>query len=29
MDLECILLNETSEIEKDKYRIISLQCGIF
>ena len=29
MDLEYILLNETSEIEKDKYCILSLKCGIF
>ena len=29
MDLEYILLNETSEIEKDKYYILSLKCGSF
>ena len=28
MDLEGILLSEISQIEKDKYRMISLICGI-
>ena len=28
MDLEIIILSETSETEKDKYRMISLICGI-
>ena len=27
MDLEAIILNEISQIEKDKYYIISLTCG--
>ena len=29
MDLEVIILNEVSQIEKDKYHMISLICGIF
>ena len=29
MDLECIMLNEISQSEKDKYHMISLICGIF
>ena len=28
MDLEGIMLNEISQIEKDKYHMISLTCGI-
>ena len=28
MDLEAIILNEISQIEKDKYYILSLICGI-
>ena len=28
MDLEMIILNEISQIEKDKYHMISLICGI-
>ena len=28
MDLEIIILSEVSQTEKDKYRIISLICGI-
>ena len=28
MDLEGILLNKTSQTEKDKYCMISLTCGI-
>ena len=28
MDLEIIILNEVSQTEKDKYRMISLICGI-
>ena len=28
MDLEAIMLNEISQIEKDKYHMISLICGI-
>ena len=28
MDLEGIMLNEISQIEKDKYCIISLICGV-
>ena len=28
MDLEIIILSEVSQIEKDKYRMISLICGI-
>ena len=28
MDAEGIMLSEISQIEKDKYRIISLICGI-
>ena len=27
MDLECIMLNEMSQSEKDKYHMISLICG--
>ena len=28
MDMEIIILNEVSQTEKDKYRMISLICGI-
>ena len=28
MDLESILLSEVNQIEKDKYHMISLICGI-
>ena len=28
MDLEIIILSEVSQTEKDKYRMISLICGI-
>ena len=28
MDLEIITLSEVSQTEKDKYRVISLTCGI-
>ena len=28
MDLQIIMLNEISQLEKDKYHIISLICGI-
>ena len=28
MDLEIVILSEVSQIEKDKYRMISLPCGI-
>ena len=28
MDLEIVTMSEVSQIEKDKYRIISLICGI-
>ena len=28
MDLENVLLSETSQSEKDKYHVISLTCGI-
>ena len=28
MDLESITLNEVSQIEKDKYHMIPLTCGI-
>ena len=28
MDIECIMLSEISKIEKDKYHMISLICGI-
>ena len=28
MDLETVILSEVSQIEKDKYRMISLICGI-
>ena len=28
MDLECIMLNEISQTEKDKYHMISLKSGI-
>ena len=28
MELECIVLSEISQIEKDKFCIISLTCGI-
>ena len=28
MELECIVLNEISQSEKDKYHMISLRCGI-
>ena len=28
VDLECIMLNEVSQKEKDKYHMISLICGI-
>ena len=28
MDLETIILSEVSQIEKDKYHMISLICGI-
>ena len=28
MDLEIIILNEVSQIEKDKYHMMSLICGI-
>ena len=28
MELECIMLSEISQSEKDKYRMISLMCGI-
>ena len=27
MELNCIMLSEISQSEKDKYRIISLRCG--
>ena len=27
MDLEIVILNEVSQIEKDKYHMISLICG--
>ena len=27
MDLESIMLSETSQIEKDKYSMLSLICG--
>ena len=29
MDLETVILNEVSQREKDKYRMILLICGIF
>ena len=29
MELECIMLSKTSPPEKDKYRMISLICGIW
>ena len=28
MDLEIVILSEVSQIEKDKYHVISLICGI-
>ena len=28
MELECIMLNEIGQSEKDKYHMISLICGI-
>ena len=28
MDLEMITLSEVSQTEKDKYRVVSLICGI-
>ena len=28
MDLECSMLSEISQMEKDKYHMISLICGI-
>ena len=28
MDIDGIMLNETSQTEKDKYHMISLTCGI-
>ena len=28
MELECIMLSETSQAEKDEYQMISLICGI-
>ena len=28
MNLECTMLSEISQTEKDKYRMISLTCGI-
>ena len=28
MDLEIIILSQVSQTEKDKYRMISLRCGI-
>lgn len=28
MDLECIMLSEINQLEKDKYFVISLICGI-
>ena len=28
MDLEMIILSEVSQTEKDKYRMVSLICGI-
>ena len=28
MELECIMLNEISQSDKDKYHMISLVCGI-
>lgn len=28
MDLECIMLSEINQLEKDKYLVISLICGI-
>ena len=28
MDLECILLSEISQTEKDNYCMLSLMCGI-
>jgi hypothetical protein len=28
MDLEIIVLNEVSQIQKDKYHMLSLMCGI-
>ena len=28
MDLETVILSEVSQMEKDKYRMISLICGI-
>ena len=28
MELECIMLSEISQSEKDKYHMISLMCGI-
>ena len=28
IDLECIMLSEISQMDKDKYHIISLPCGI-
>ena len=29
MDVEIVILSEASQAEKDKYRMISLICGIF
>ena len=29
MDLEIVILSEVSQTEMDKYRMISLICGIF
>ena len=28
MDLEIIVLNKVSQIEKDKYHVLSITCGI-
>ena len=29
MELECIILSEVSQTEKDKYHVVLLICGIF
>ena len=29
MDLKIVILSEVNEVEKDKYQMISLICGIF
>ena len=29
MDLEIIILNDISQVEKDKYHMISLRCEIY